>query len=70
MLARDKRIELCMASITGPHTIAIDASGAPGEILSAAREACEEYSIPIPIEDAFRGSPKRISLGVYGAWCP
>lgn len=66
MLARDKRIEAAMALVTGPHTIAIDASGAPDEILSAAREACEEYSIPI--EDAFRGSPKRISLGVYGAW--
>ena len=65
-MARDKRIETAYALITGPHTIAIDASGALSETLSATREACEAYKIPVEQESGM--SPKRVSLGVYGAW--
>ena len=66
LLARDRRIELAYSLITGPHTVAIDASGSVEDTLAAALEACAEYSVALaPPSDL---SPKRISLGVYGAW--
>lgn len=62
---RDRRLEAAYSLVTGPHTIAIDASGNAAETLTSAIEACAEYNVPIAVE---KNSPKRISMGVYGAW--
>lgn len=66
-IARDMRAQTAYSLVTGPPTIALDASVGPDDVLDSALQACEEFGIYTP-PPVTKGQNKRMSIGMYGAF--
>eukprot|EP00596_Hydrurales_sp_CCMP1899_P003063 CAMPEP_0119054814 /NCGR_PEP_ID=MMETSP1177-20130426/75330_1 /TAXON_ID=2985 /ORGANISM="Ochromonas sp, Strain CCMP1899" /LENGTH=82 /DNA_ID=CAMNT_0007035191 /DNA_START=1002 /DNA_END=1250 /DNA_ORIENTATION=- len=64
---RDMRAQTAYSLVTGPPTIALDASVGPDDVLDSALQACEEFGIYTP-PPVTKGHNKRMSIGMYGAF--
>ena len=65
----DERAELAYSLVTGPPTVALDASEAPAAVTAQAVDACEEFGLFVRriVAPAARARPnKRVSMGIYG----
>jgi thymidylate kinase len=66
----DERAELAYSLVTGPPTIALDASEAPAVVAAQAVDACEEFGLFVRRMQATAAKAhqrnKRVSMGIYG----
>jgi thymidylate kinase len=64
---KDERLEVAYSLVTGPPTIALDASEAPSVVRAQAIDACEEFGLYVrPKLPSSRARNKRVSMGIYG----
>lgn len=66
-LQKDERLEVAYSLVTGPPTIALDASECPSVVRAQAIDACEEFGLYVrPKLPSNRARNKRVSMGIYG----